>query len=177
MAVHPCFFSSNRRPAVIHRNHHSPEDSGGVSKHRLVPISPTFYISYCQMIIGFWLRLNWNMLLKCANCVPILSFRCSMNTPLTASFQGQWSKRWWELLWTICNIFVLCSRHATTPEPHQPVFTYMLFWAHTLPVVLQDWRQVRCTRSIDNIFAGLLQYWTVANIWCVAITYAMCILC
>jgi len=30
----------------IHRNHHSPEDSDGVSRHRLVPISPTFYISH-----------------------------------------------------------------------------------------------------------------------------------
>ena len=28
----------------IHRNHHSPEDSDGVSRHRLVPISP--YIAY-----------------------------------------------------------------------------------------------------------------------------------
>ena len=35
-------------PATVHRihqNHHSPQDSGGVSKHRLVPISPTFYIT------------------------------------------------------------------------------------------------------------------------------------
>jgi len=29
----------------IHRNHHNPEDSDRVSRHRLVPISPTFYIS------------------------------------------------------------------------------------------------------------------------------------
>jgi len=28
----------------IHRNHHSREDSDGVSRHRLVPISPTFYM-------------------------------------------------------------------------------------------------------------------------------------
>ena len=37
----------------IHRNHHSPEDSDGGSRHRLVPISPTFYTSRLQMITGF----------------------------------------------------------------------------------------------------------------------------
>jgi len=42
----------------IRRNHHSPEDSDGVSRHRLVPISPTFYISHFRMITGFRLRLN-----------------------------------------------------------------------------------------------------------------------
>ena len=42
----------------IHRNHHSREDSDGVSRHRLVPISPTFYMSRFQMITGFRLRLN-----------------------------------------------------------------------------------------------------------------------
>ena len=40
----------------IHRNHHSPEDSDGVSKQRLVPISPTFYTSHIQMITGFRLQ-------------------------------------------------------------------------------------------------------------------------
>jgi len=51
----------------IHRNHHGPEDSDGVSSHRLMPISPTFYISHFQMITGFRLQSNWNMLLKCVN--------------------------------------------------------------------------------------------------------------
>jgi len=40
--------SAANPPATVHRthrNHHSPQDSGGVSKHRLVPISPTFYIT------------------------------------------------------------------------------------------------------------------------------------
>ena len=32
----------------IHRNHHSPEDSDGVSRQRLVPILPNFYISHFQ---------------------------------------------------------------------------------------------------------------------------------
>ena len=55
----------HRSPSPNSRNHHSPEDSDGVSRHRLVPISPTFYISHSQMITGSRLRLNWNMLLKC----------------------------------------------------------------------------------------------------------------
>jgi len=55
----------------IHRNHHRPEDSDGVSRHRLVPILPTFYISDFQMITGFRLRLNWNMLLKCVSGAAI----------------------------------------------------------------------------------------------------------
>ena len=55
----------------IHRNHHSREDSDGVSRHRLVPTSPTFYMSRFQMITGFRLRLNWNLLLKCVNGAAI----------------------------------------------------------------------------------------------------------
>ena len=31
---------------AVHRNHHTPEDSAGVSRHRLEPVSPTFYISH-----------------------------------------------------------------------------------------------------------------------------------
>ena len=33
----------------IHRNHHTPEDSAGVSRHRLEPVSPTFYTSHFQI--------------------------------------------------------------------------------------------------------------------------------
>ena len=47
------------------------EDSNGVSRHRLVPISPTFYISHFQMITGFRLQSNWNTLLKRVNGAAI----------------------------------------------------------------------------------------------------------
>ena len=61
----------------IHRNHHSPEDSDGVSRHR--PTSPTFYISHFQMITGFRLQSNWNILLKCVNCAEAYCAHCADN--------------------------------------------------------------------------------------------------
>ena len=67
----PCFVLSPLHQSDnihrIHRNHHSPEGNDGVSRHRLVPISPTCYILHFQMTTGFRLQSNRNMLLKCVN--------------------------------------------------------------------------------------------------------------
>jgi len=73
-------FQTTLIASEIHRNHHRPEDSEGVSSHRLVPILPTFYISHFQMITGFRLRLNWNVLLKCVNNLMVhLLTHCADN--------------------------------------------------------------------------------------------------
>ena len=56
----------------IHRNHHRPEDSDSVSRQRLVPISPTFYISHFQMITGLY---GWGLGKKLCPLPRVMKFK------------------------------------------------------------------------------------------------------